>query len=221
MQPTVQVIERTETPRGELQLQRRGDHYEIVSNGVFLMATYNGKSEKLLVRAALDHLVCPESVVIGGLGVGFSLAEALTYPSVRDVKVVEIEAAIIEWDLGHLAAFSANSLDDSRTQVVQADLLEWMWNDTDTYDAICLDIDNGPDWTVTGSNASLYQTKSLARLAHLLRPGGVVAFWSASHSSAFQNRLEQIFEDVHVERLSREKGADDCIYIAFAGKNHV
>lgn len=218
MQPVVQVIERTQTARGELQLQRRGIDYEIISNGTFLMATYNGKSERLLVNAALEEIPSAKRVVIGGLGVGFSLAEALGYETIEEVTVVEIERKVIEWNQTHLASFSAYGLDDPRTRIIHADLLEWMSKEKGMYDAICLDIDNGPDWTVTDANSRLYRHHSLTRLLHLLSPNGVVAFWSASHSGAFERVLRDIFVHVKRKTVPREKGEDDCVYIASAGK---
>src|SRR5699024_10171032 len=87
------------------------------------------------------------------------------------------------------------------------------------YDAICLDIDNGPDWTVTDANSRLYRHHSLTQLLHLLSPNGVVAFWSASHSGAFERVLRDMFVHVKRKTVPREKGEDDCVYIASAGKN--
>jgi len=221
LQSTVHVIERAETPRGELQLQRRGEHYEIISNGTFLMATHNGSSERLLVSAVLEDVPHAKRVVIGGLGVGFSLAEALRVPSAQEVKVIEIEQKIIEWNREHLSSFSMNAFQDRRTNIVHADLLEWIWQDDGRYDAICLDIDNGPEWTVTASNDKLYQSNSLIRLAHMLTSDGALAFWSAAYSAAFQALLENVFCDVRVQTVPQEKGEDDCVYIASRPKENM
>lgn len=83
------------TPRGDRQLQQRDSHYEIISNGTFLMATYNGESERFLVSTALKNTAAPKSVLIGGLGVGFSLTEALRHEQITQVTVIEIEEVII------------------------------------------------------------------------------------------------------------------------------
>lgn len=137
-----EIIERSHTDRGDIQLQKRENHFEIIYNGTFLMATYNGESERLLVSSALRKCPYPRKVLIGGLGVGFSLEEALSDSRVEQVDVVEIEEAIIRWNRKHLAPYSGHALDDPRTNVIHTDLVKWM-NETDaSYDAVCLDIDN-------------------------------------------------------------------------------
>src|SRR3954454_25360313 len=90
-------VDRADTPRGELVLRGDGDHLEVISNGVFLMDTRDGASERLLVRAALDRHSAPRTVLIGGLGVGFSLVAALAAQRVERVVVLEREAALLSW----------------------------------------------------------------------------------------------------------------------------
>ncbi len=214
MLKTVEVIEKCATDSGEIQLQRRGLHYEIISNGTFLMATYNGESERTLVSAALRACARPNHVLIGGLGVGFSLAEALLDERVKQVSVVEIEPKIIEWNKGYLNHFSGNAVENMRTRVIQSDLLAWMTQTDERFDAICLDIDNGPDWTVTESNLSLYTDAGLGRLKDMLTPGGVVSFWSAAPAPDFQARLTRNFSRVDEILIEQERGEPDCVYVA-------
>src|SRR5690348_1194766 len=146
----VVVVERCLTPNGEIQLQRRGINYEIISNGTFLMATYNGESEKLLVKSALEASKDPRKVLIGGLGVGFSLAEALCDPRIEHATVIEIEMKIIEWNRSYLAKFTDQAIDHPKTIMVHADLVLWIFERDierdieNRFDVICLDIDNGP-----------------------------------------------------------------------------
>lgn len=211
---TLEVIERMQTTRGEIQLQQRGSHYEIISNGTFLMATYNGESERLLVSEAIKRISNPRNVLIGGLGVGFSLVEALQYEQVTQVTVVEIEEAIITWNQTYLAPFSNHALKDTRTKIIRADLLEWMAAATDRFDVICLDIDNGPDWTVTDANMELYQASTLDLLAGLLMPNGILAFWSAHSSHDFVEKLKKSFAEVQEIPVPQEKGEPDYIYLA-------
>jgi spermidine synthase len=210
---TPHVIERALTPRGEIQLQRRGADYEIIINGVFLMATYNGQSERLLVRAALKTTRAPRRILIGGLGVGYSLAEALSCLSLERVTVVEIEEKIIEWNRSYLADFSNNSLDDPKTSLIHADLIRWMSQVQDKFDVICLDIDNGPDWVAFEENNFLYGDAGLDALSQLLNPNGVVSFWSASSSPSFAGRLKKHFSFVEELEAPRGRGEPDYIYI--------
>jgi spermidine synthase len=209
-----EVLARVSTPRGDLQLQRRGADYEIISNGVFLMATYNGDSERLLVSEALNAAAFPRRVLIGGLGVGFSLRAALGDPRPEQVTVVEIEAPLISWNRTHLAPFSDHGLANSRTRVVNADLVRWICETGEQFDAICLDIDNGPDWTVTDLNGGLYTEGGLQAIRRLLAPGGAVTYWSASRSTDFAARLEQVFGPVTEIPVPVERGEPDFVYLA-------
>lgn len=210
---TPDVIERALTHRVEIQLQRRGADYEIISNGVFLMATYNGQSERLLVREALKASHTPEYILIGGLGVGYSLDEALKCPCVQQVTVVEIEERIIEWNRSYLAGFSNNALNNPKTDLIHADLTQWMLQVKNRFDVICIDIDNGPDWVASEENSFLYDDAGLDTLSQLLNPNGVVSFWSASSSPAFAERLKKHFPFVEELEVPRERGEPDYIYI--------
>jgi spermidine synthase len=210
------VVERLTTPRGELALRYAPDegHYEIISNGVFLMDTRGGASEGLLVRSALDDRRGPARVLIGGLGVGLSLVAALQHPRVRHVTVVELESAVIGWHATHLASFSDGALRDPRVTVVCADFVDWLRRDHDRFDAICVDIDNGPDWTVTEHNASLYGDDGLTALRSRLTPEGTVTVWSAAASPDFEARLRRHFSRVAVMTVDVPRGAPDHVYVA-------
>jgi spermidine synthase len=207
------VVDRVVTGRGEIVLRRRGSHHEIISNGVFLMDTRGGASERLLVRAALAALPGSALVdlLIGGLGVGFSLDEAARTARSGSITVVEIEPAVIGWYRDHLGA---GALNDPRVRVVEADLLAHLASDPTTYDAICLDIDNGPEWTVTDGNRQLYGAAGLALLAARLRPGGVLAVWSAAESTGFASRLSTVFSDVAALPVPVARGVPDVVYVA-------
>ena len=176
------TVERLQTPRGELVLRRDGEHHEIVSNGMFLMDTRNGESERALVRAAVRG---PGArVLIGGLGVGFSLTEALALDAAA-VTVAEIEPAVVRWNREHLGTAA---LDDPRVTVLVDDLAAVL-RAPGQYDAICLDVDNGPEWTVTVDNAALYGDPGLSVVDDRLAPGGTLAVWSAQRAPAFEARL--------------------------------
>jgi spermidine synthase len=202
------------TTRGEIQLQRRGNDYEIISNGTFLMSTYNGESERLLVRSALQYVSQPHHVMIGGLGVGFSLQEALLDPRVEQVTVIEIEQKIIDWNKTELADVSNRAVEHPKTNVINADLIEWIGNTNEKFDLICLDIDNGPDWKVFEQNHSLYQENSFCKLHRLLQPGGCITFWSATASPVFAKRMEQYFGNVEVLDVEQSHGEPDYIFLS-------
>ena len=208
------VIERALTKHGEIQLQKRGSDYEIIFNGTFLMATYNGASEKLLVRAAIEAAAWPKAVLIAGLGVGFSLAEALQYPAVEKVKVIEIEKKIIEWNRTHLAVYSNNALSQPQVEVVNADFIEWMGSSREKFDVICMDIDNGPDWVVMEANNELYSDAGISNLLKLINKNGAVSFWSAARSGPFEQRLKKWFNSVKVLEIGNQRGEPDYIYLA-------
>ncbi|MBW8482760.1 spermidine synthase [Actinomadura parmotrematis] len=224
------VLERAAGVGGELVLRRAGADYEIISNGVFLMDTRNGESERLLVEAALEGTAGPARVAIGGLGVGFSLARAAADPRVAHVTVVEREPAVVAWHAGPLRPFSAGALEDGRVRVVCADLLDWLQDAVPAggtqadagagaragagFDAVCLDIDNGPHWTVTPGNARLYDADGLARLAGLLARGGTLAVWSAGEAPGFAERLAERFADVRARPVPVPRGEPDVVYLA-------
>jgi hypothetical protein len=234
------VVERAAGVGGELVLRRAGADYEIISNGVFLMDTRNGESERLLVRAAVDAALAPDGsgdgpggpggepvrVLIGGLGVGFSLAEALAHPAVGHVTVVEREPAVVAWHAGPLRPWSRGGLDDPRVALVRADLLDVVTADPVEpagpagpaggagFDAVCLDIDNGPDWTVTPGNARLYGPDGLDLLAGRLSPRGVLAVWSAGAAPGFQDLLATRFAHVEALPVPVPRGEPDMVYLA-------
>jgi spermidine synthase len=209
------VVERVAGRHGELVLRRDGADFEVISNGVFLMDTRNGGSERLLVRLALDGLRPGARILIGGLGVGYSLAEALRSHLVGRVTVVEIEPAVIAWSQGPLAAISGDALADPRVEVVCADLVDWLAPTEPAFDAICLDVDNGPGWTVSDGNGALYTEDGLELLHERLAPGGVLTIWSASEVDGFAAMLRHTF--VRVETLAVEvpRGEPDVVYAAW------
>jgi spermidine synthase len=208
------IVERVPSPRGELTLRQVGGHFEIVSNGVFLMDTRDGRSERLLATAALGAHDAPARVLVGGLGVGFTLAAVLADDRVRSVTVVEIEPAIVAWQRGVLADCSGHGLDDPRVDVVVADLVEHLAATDTRYDVVCLDVDNGPDWTVSDGNARLYDTAGTSLLRARLHPRGVLAVWGAQAVPEYEQLLRARFGGVVVHEVPVARGAPDVVYVA-------
>lgn len=215
------IVERTQGRLGELALREVGGRYEIVVNGVFLMDTRNGESERLLVRRALRDAPDRAWLLIGGLGVGFSLAEALRSDRVARVTVVEIEPTIVAWGRTHLAPFSDGALADPRVEVVIDDIVAFLRRSADTFDSICLDVDNGPGWTVADANGALYTKEGLALLRDRLTPGGVLTVWSAAAASGFAETLGRVFGGVETIAVPVPRGEPDVVYAAVRTANDV
>ncbi|MBT2389591.1 spermidine synthase [Streptomyces sp. ISL-1] len=214
------TLDRREGPHGEVVLRQRGAHHEIIANGCFLMDTSDGRSERLLIDTAYEALAAAgktgPTLLIGGLGVGFSLARAAANPRWGRIAVVEREQAIIDWHrTGPLGQISGDALADPRSVILHTDLIAYLRTTTDRYDALCLDIDNGPDWTVTDDNENLYSAAGLAACQGRLEPGGILAVWSAQPSPAFEDALRNAgFTGVTTEEIRVARGVPDVVHLA-------
>jgi spermidine synthase len=204
------VVDRRATPRGELVLRRAGEHFEVIANGTFLMDTRDGRSERALVREAVAGRDRAR-VLIGGLGVGCSLDEALRSPRVAAVVVCEVEPTVVEWARTHLGGCG---LDDPRVRLVVADLGDALDLVEGGFDAVCLDVDNGPGWLVHPANAALYADAGLDRLRARLLPGGRLTVWAAAADAAFETRLRSRFARVRTVAIPVARGPDDVVYVA-------
>jgi len=179
-------------------------------NGVFLMSTGNGASERELVRAVGGS----GRLLIGGLGAGYSLAAAVAEPDVTEVVVVESEPDIIAWNRTYFRPYNQGAVDDPRVTVVHADIGDYLTTQPAAFDGICLDTDNGPDWLSRPDNAALYCAAGLSRLKGLLKRHGRLAVWAARESPGFSSLLDSVFGGTRVIRVSVERGPDDVIYVA-------
>lgn len=208
------VVERARTPRGELVLRRDGEHYEVISNGTFLMDTRDGRSERRLVSVALEQHPAPAAVLIGGLGVGFSLVESLTDDRVGRIDVVEIEPDLVDWHRSHLATYSGGALDVARVRLIVGDLADLLRSTTARYNVICLDVDNGPGWTVTTGNAALYNDEGTSLIASRLQPDGILSVWSAARTPAYEQILDRHFTFVDRHEIMVARGEPDVVMVA-------
>jgi spermidine synthase len=207
------VVARISTERGELVLRQEGNDFQVISNGTFLMDTRAGRSERLLVDAALERHSAPKNVLIGGLGIGFSLVAALADHRVAQVTVVEIEQALVDWHDTHLASFSGGLLHDARVAVVVADISTHLAAHPSSYDVVCLDVDNGPDWTVIETNRALYDDAGSRLVVGALRPRGVLSVWSANASAPYEQRLRTYLDELTVLTVPRDRGEPDVVYV--------
>lgn len=207
------VVDRRQTPRGELVLRRAGEHFEVIANGTFLMDTRDGRSERALVGEAIAGKT-DVRLLLAGLGVGFSLDEALRTDAVSEVVVVELEPAIVEWVGSHLRGLTEHRLDDPRVRLVVADIRDVLQTVDGEFDAICLDIDNGPGWLVHEANAEVYTDATLAVIGRRLRAAGRLAVWAAAPDDEFEALLRRRFGTVAMVSIPVARGPDDVVYLA-------
>jgi spermidine synthase len=181
------------TPDGiPITLHSEGAGYVVrLANEVLMSSRLHG-SESAMAAASLEPaLRSPRPrVLIGGLGMGYTLRATLdVLPRKSDVVVAELLPCVVDWNRGPLAALSSNALDDPRVHLEVADVRSVVASPRDGFDAIMLDVDNGPDAFTMEANSSLYRPAGLALLRAALRPGGVLSIWSASPSRAFEKAL--------------------------------
>jgi spermidine synthase len=221
------VLARHATLDGEIQLQQRplpdgSTAYEIISNGVFLMASYNHVSARALASQALDletnDSPANQRVLIGGLGMGFTLQAALNYEAVI-VDVVEISPYIIEWNQTHFGAINDEALADPRVTLIQNDLYTVLDSTpAAAYRAILLDVDNGPSWLNHPDNARLYTVSALKQWSTLLSDGGCFAVWSAQAEPTFLANLAMVFQRAEEVPVSvRLPEGQQVVYFIYLG----
>lgn len=209
-------------PGGEtLRLSRRGDEFSIrLQGGNELMNSRLGGSEEALATLALDCVgdrPAPR-VLIGGLGMGFTLRAALAVvPPEARLVVSEIVPELVAWAGEHMAAVFGDCLSDPRVEVRTGDVGAVIRAAAGAFEAILLDVDNGPDGLTRADNDLLYREDGLRSARRALAPGGVLAVWSAAPDPAFSRRLSRCGFDVstHTVRAGRTKsGARHTIWIA-------
>lgn len=192
-------IARAETERGELVLRERRDEHgptvlELRANGVFVMDTLETSTEQALAESALAQVEDPRAVVVGGLGLGFTMHEVLRDSRVEKCAVVEIEQALVDWMRDGTVPHGPALLADERVRIVVADIAVALAEATpSSYDLVLLDVDNGPGYLVHDVNAAIYERPFLETARAVLRPGGVLAVWSASDSPDLTHRMREVF----------------------------
>lgn len=210
------------TPEGDtLRLLRRGDEFSIrLEGGNELMNSRLGGSEEALATLALDRLAGRPAprVLIGGLGMGFTLraAQRVAPPDARLV-VSEIVPELVDWATRHMATVFGDCLADPRVEVRTGDVGALIGEAAGAFDAILLDVDNGPDGLTRAENDTLYGEAGLRAARRALSAGGVLAIWSAAPDAGFSKRLARSgFEaTAHTVRAGRTKrGARHTVWIA-------
>jgi spermidine synthase len=197
-------IARAESERGELVLRERHANgaptvLELRANGVFVMDTQETSTEQALADAALGLVEQPRDVLVGGLGLGYTMHRVLADQRVERCSVVEIEPELVEWMRDGTVPHGPAMLADERANPVVADIATAIEEVADaSYDLVLLDVDNGPDHLVHQRNAQLYREPFLSQLRRILRPGGAAAIWSAEVSPELETVLEQVFGNAEI-----------------------
>ena len=220
MVPRILIDTATVPDGGELRLFRRGDEYSIMLGANELMNSRLSGSEEALAGLACDRLAgtARPHFLIGGLGMGFTLrAELARLGPEAVVTVAELVPAVIAWARGPMAGIFTGCLDDPRVRIAADDVAGLIWAGNAAYDAILLDVDNGPDGLSRESNGRLYSANGLAASRRALRPGGVLAVWSAAPDRAFTRRLGEAgyaVEEVVARGRAGGRGARHVIWLA-------
>lgn len=217
----MELIGTAQVPGGqELRLFRRGRDFMILLDRNELMSSrMSGSEEALAVMscARLEQRPAPH-MLIGGYGMGFTLRSALAALGAdAQVTVAELVPEIIEWARGPMVDLAAGCLDDPRVRLIEGDVVAVIAEAVATYDAILLDVDNGPDGLTRNGNDRLYSMKGLAAAKAALKPGGILAVWSAASDNAFAKRLSAAgfsVEEIAVRARSNGKGPRHVIWFA-------
>lgn len=218
MQP-FETIARARTPDGsELTLVRRGDEWVVRVGGTTLMSSRQHDSEQSLASEALSAVPGARTVLVGGLGLGFTLRAVLDrVGAATRVTIAELVPELVEWNREHLSTLSGNALSDARCEVVVDDVLRVLERRRAAFDAILLDVDNGPVALTQGENRLLYSERG-ARACHAaLSSGGVLAVWSAGPSADYERRLRAGGFVVEARRVAARRGAG-AQHVVFMGR---
>jgi spermidine synthase len=216
------LLDKAETPDGgkELRLYQHDKDFLISVGNVQLMSSRTHESEEALAKLALERMESPEGarVLIGGLGMGFTLRAALDrLPPTARVEVAEIMSAVVKWNRGPLADLAGRPLEDKRVEVREVNAARMIREGRGRYDAILLDVDNGPAGLSRSGNFWFYGPAGLEAVRAALRPKGVLALWSAGQDVAFMQRMEKVgfaAEAIRVRARAGNKGAHHVIWIA-------
>ena len=215
---------RAKVPGGdEFRLMQRGDEFTIFAGTIGLMSSRQSGSEEAMARVAAERIGGrPKArVLIGGLGMGFTLRTSLaTFRPDAEIVVAELVPEIAgAWARGPLAHIHGTSLDDPRLTLKVGDVGAVMAGDAVKFDAILLDVDNGPEGLSRPGNDALYSHSGIARAKAVLRPGGMLAVWSVAPDPKFTKRLQQ--SGMKVEELKARahggKGARHVIWVGTKG----
>ena len=219
----IELLGETQTPEGEqIRLTRHGAEFVISAGGQTLMSSRMHGSEEALAMFACARARTLEEpcCLIGGLGMGFTLRAALDLlPPAATLIVAELVPALVEWNRGPLGPLARHPLRDKRVAIEVGDVGAMLRARRNAFDAVLLDVDNGPSAFTASNNADLYADSGLAAARAALKPGGVFAVWSSREDRRFEQRLRYAGFDVTVERVRgrlKKGGPRHTIFVATA-----
>jgi spermidine synthase len=211
----------TTTVAGEandMRLYRRGDEYSIKTGYSELMNSRVHGSEDALAELGCKKLANKRTarVLVGGLGMGYTLAAALkAVGDEAEVVVAELVPAVIKWNQTHLSALAGSPLDDKRTTIYEGDVGKLIRAEAQAFDAILLDVDNGPDGLTRKENDAIYSPSGLEAGLNALRPKGIFAVWSTSPDPRFTKRMQKAgfkVEEVRANARGKQGGGKHNIW---------
>jgi spermidine synthase len=219
----LELLGQTLTPDGtDMKLTRRANEYIILANGKSLMSSRMHGSEEALAMLACRRLRTLEQpcVLVGGLGMGFTLRATLDFlPPDATVVVAELVPAVVEWNRGLLGPLAGHPLKDKRVRVEVGDVAVLLSSCPGRFDAVLMDVDNGPAAFTASHNAHLYDDPGLAAARAALKIGGVLAVWSAREDRKFEQRLRFGGFTVEVERVRARLKKGGPRHTIFLGHN--
>ncbi len=204
----------------DVTLRRRGKEFSIRTHETELMNSRVHGSEETLAEKTLERLSHQPNlnILIGGLGMGYTLAAALKHSADNSqITVAELIPAVVQWNRKYLGHLAGQPLEDKRVHVVEADVADTIGNDNLKWDAILLDVDNGPEGLTRKTNDRLYSTTGLKKTFKTLSSGGILAVWSSKNDPEFTRRLQQCrfnTKAIQVRARKTGKGSMHTIWIA-------
>lgn len=220
-----ELLENIFTEHSELQLWKcangESEDYEIIINGVFIMATYNSGSSEFLIRGAVDRMRGdgPLSVLIAGLGMGFTVSEACRCERIKSIDVIEMEEVIVDWNRRYFDTYEQSCYDEGRASLHIEDFYVYAMNSTESYDIVSIDIDNGPMLLVNEGNEKVYTSRFMGVVEGVLNEGGVCVIWSCDRDRRLEQSMNSVFDEVEVEELTEDfKGREVSYYLYFGRK---
>jgi len=204
-----ETIDRARAPDGaELVLARRGTEWAVRVAGKVLMVSHAHGSEETMATYALERVKAPRTALVGGLGLGFTLRATLDRMGPGAVVMIaELVPELVAWNQQHVGHLAGRPLDDPRTRLRVGDVYDRMAEAPAGFDAILLDVDNGPLALAHARNNRLYSARGVGVCANALRPGGVLAVWSAGPDERYTSTLGRAGLQVEVKSVGNHKGA--------------